>query len=117
MDKSKALNEVRNMYPVIATLIQFLAAFYNIIDNSDIAALDSFITKYTDCEIDSLSQFAKGLTKDYDAVENCLIYKNLSNGATEARNGITKMLHRDCRGRAKLELLQAYVLLRQESVS
>ena len=105
------------MYPVIDTLIQFLVAFYSIIDKSDVAALDLFIAEYSDCEIDSLSQFAKGLSKDYDAVRNNLIYTNVSNGATEARNSITKMLHRDCRGRAKLELLQAYTLLRQDRVS
>ena len=110
------MKEVQNIYPVIAVLTQFLIAFYSIIDNSDIAALDLFIAKYSSCEIDALSQFAKGLTKDYDAVKNSLIYKNVSNGATEARNGITKMQHRDCRGRARLELLQAYILLRQERI-
>jgi len=116
-DKTNALKEAQNMYPIIATLAQFLIAFYYIIDNSDIAALDSFIDKYSNCDIDSLSQFAKGLAKDYDAVKNCLIYPNVSNGATEARNGITKMRHRDCRGRAKLELLQAYILLRQDRIA
>jgi len=95
-------------------LVLFLSEFYSVIDNDDIGALDSFIEKYNNSSIDALSQFACGLTMDYEAVKNCVIYKNISNGAVEARNSLTKMYHRRCRGRAGIELLQAYALVDQE---
>ena len=104
---------LQNSYPIISMLVLFLSEFYSVIDNCDTGALDSFILKYKDCDIDALSQFAKGLEMDFEAVKNCIIYKDVSNGAVEARNSLTKMYHRRCRGRAGLELLQAYALVDQ----
>jgi transposase len=98
-------------------LVLFLTEFYSIFDNSDISALDSFIEKYKTSSVDALVQFANGLEKDYDAVRNSLIYTDVSNGAAEARNSLTKMYHRRCRGRGGVELLQAYALVDQKIAS
>ena len=110
------LTFIQHKYPIISILVLFLSEFYSVIDNSDICALDSFIGKYKASSVDALSQFANGLEMDYEAVKNCIIYKDISNGAVEARNSLTKMYHRRCRGRAGIELLQAYALVDQKIV-
>ena len=92
----------------------FLTEFYFIIDNCDISALNLFIEKYKASSVDALSQFASGLEMDYEAVKNSLVYNDISNGPVESRNSLTKMYHRKSRGRAGLELLQAYILINQQ---
>jgi transposase len=94
--------------------VLFLTEFYFFIDSCDIIALDSFIEKYKASSVDALSQFASGLEKDYEAVKNSLVYVSISNGPVEARNSLTKMYHRRSRGRAGIELLQAYSVVDQD---
>lgn len=110
---SEALIELQARYTIISTLVLFLTEFYFFIDNGDICALDSFIEKYKASSVDALSQFANGLANDYEAVKNCLVYVDISNGSVEARNSLTKMYHRRSRGRAGIELLQAYSVVDQ----
>ena len=78
---------------------------------NDVAALDIFIEKYKDSDIDAISQFINGLMKDYDAVKNCLLYPHISNGPIEGINSRTKFVHRRGSGRASVELLCAYRVL------
>ena len=99
------------LYPVITTLVNFLSDCYNVFDADD-AELDAFIHTYKDCEIDPLAQYAKGLLDDYDAVKNSLIYKNISNGPIEGVNGRIKMKHRRGGGRAGIELINAFNVLK-----
>ena len=113
-NKTRVLTTIQSQYMIISALVLFLTEFYFIIDNNNIDALNSFIEKYKTSSIDALSQFANGLEMDYEAVKNSLIYKDISNGPTEARNSLTKSYHRRSRGRAGLELLQAYILIDQK---
>ncbi len=80
-------------------------------DSNDIAALELFISKYSESNIDSVKQFAHGLDKDIEAVKNCLKYPDISNGTTEGVNSRTKCVHRRGGGRASVELLNAYRIL------
>ena len=89
----------------------FLRDFHVCMDKNDVVLLDSFIEKYKDSEIASVAQFAKGLTKDYDAVKNCLLYPHISNGPIEGINSRTKYIHRRGSGRASVELLNAFRVL------
>lgn len=102
---------MQSRYEIIAMSVSFLSEFYHFIDNSDVSALDTFIEKYRASSVDAFSQFANGLQKDYEAVKNSLIYGDISNGPTEACNSLTKMYHRRSRGRAGIELLQAYSVI------
>ncbi len=97
---------------MITDLVSFLADCYKIFDEGSIIALDSFISKYKDCGIAPLAQYAKGLLNDYDAVKNSLIYKNISNGPLEGVNSRIKMKHRRAGGRAGIELINAYNVLK-----
>ena len=98
-------------YPVIEVLIQFLSDCYHIFDAADPAAFTAFIQRYQACEIGPLAQYATGLSKDYEAVKNSLIYPEISQGPLEGTNSRIKMKHRRGGGRAGLELLNAYNVL------
>jgi len=111
------MTDLQFRYSIIPALVKFLAEFYFIIDNCDISALNLFIERYKTSDVDALSQFATGLEMDYEAVRNSLTYCDVSNGPTEALNASTKMYHRRSRGRAGLELLQAYILYDQQATA
>ncbi|MDG7002069.1 MAG: transposase [Nitrososphaerota archaeon] len=98
-------------YPIILTLIQFLKDVYHIFDSRSIDALNHFIQKYKNSEIDALAQYAKGLERDYEAVKNSLIHNEISNGPMEGMNSRIKELHRRSKGQAGIILLNAYVIL------
>ena len=89
----------------------FLIDFHTCLDLNETVLLDAFIDKYKDSEIASVAQFANGLTRDYDAVKNCLRYPHISNGPIEGINSRTKYIHRRGSGRASVELLNAYRVL------
>ena len=82
-------------------------------DSNDPVRLDAFIAEYKKNDIDELAQYANGLFEDYDAVRNCLLYPEISNGPTEGCNSRIKMIHRRSGGRASLELLNAYTVMKQ----
>ena len=98
-------------------LVIFLSDCYKVFDDYSTAELDSFITKYTGCEIAPLAQYAKGLLNDYDAVKNSLIYKDISNGPSEGVNSRIKMKHRRGGGRAGIELINAYNVLKMSDLA
>jgi len=100
------------LFPIIRILIQFLVDFYAIFDSNNVDLLDKFIAYYKGCDVDAISQFANGLLKDYDAVRNSLIFPEISNGPSEGCNSHIKMIHRRSGGRASLELLNAFTVLR-----
>lgn len=104
------------MYPVVLLLVQFLVDVYEVFDSRDVNILDSFINKYSDYEIDEISGYAKGLTKDYEAVKNSLLYGDISNGPLEGVNSRIKEIHRRSKGQAGLFLLNAYMILPSASI-
>ena len=79
--------------------------------HGDVAKLDGFINKYQDNPCETISTFASGLKKDYEAVKNCLLYPNISNGPMEGTNNKIKMIRKRSYGRAGIELLNALVVL------
>lgn len=118
MNKKKQLFEKTvALYPVIMILVVFLSDCYKVFDGYSIVELDSFITKYQGCEIAPLAQYAKGLLNDYKAVKNSLIYKDISNGPSEGINSRIKMKHRRGGGRAGIELLNAYNVLKMSDIA
>lgn len=86
-------------------------------DTADPVALTAFIQHYQGCAIGPLAHYATGLGKDYEAVKNSLIYPAISNGPLEGMNSRIKMKHRRGAGRAGLELLNAYNVLRPEDLT
>jgi transposase len=106
---------ISEKYPVVEYLTIFLKEFYACMDSNDIEALEKFIVKYIESSIDSVKQFAHGLEIDIEAVRNCLKYPDISNGPTEGANSRTKYVHRRSGGRASVELLNAYRVLKSHT--
>lgn len=98
-------------------LVNFLSDCYKVFDDSSIDELDSFINKYKDCDVDPLAHYANGLLNDYEAVKNSLIYKNISNGPLEGVNTQVKFKHRRGGGRAGIELINAYNVLKTSDLA
>lgn len=96
---------------IIPHLITFLLAFYNILLHRDVIKLDCFINDYTNDSAEPLSIFASGLRKDYEAVRNCLLFPDISNGPMEGTNNKIKMVRRRGYGRVGIELLNALMVL------
>lgn len=97
---------------MITVLVTFLSDCYRVFDTYSPVELDSFIAKYKGCEIDPLAQYANGLLEDYEAVKNSLLHKDISNGPLEGLNSRIKMKHRRGGGRAGIELINAYNVLK-----
>lgn len=96
---------------LIPHLLTFLLAFYNILLHRDVTKLDCFINDYINDSTEPLSIFASGLRKDYEAVKNCLLYPEISNGPMEGTNNKIKMVRRRGYGRVGIELLNALMVL------
>jgi transposase len=109
--KKPVLERIKDIYPIVGILVMFLIDFHACLDLNDVDLLDAFIDKYKDSDIDHVAQFANGLITDYDAVKNCLLYPNISNGPIEGINSRTKYIHRRSGGRASVELLSAFRVL------
>jgi len=110
-DKNAIIAQIKIWFPLILYVEQFLKDCYDVFDSKDVNALDVFIEKYRESSIDAISQYATGLSKDYEAVKNSLIYTHISNGPLEGINNRIKMIHRRSGGRAGILLLNAYMLL------
>ena len=113
--KSALIEKVKKLFPIILIIEQFLKDCYYVFDSKDVNALDAFISKYLESPIEAFSNHAKGLSKDYEAVKNSLIYEHISNGPLEGMNNKIKMIHRRSYGRAGPILLNAYILLPQRN--
>ena len=77
----------------------------------DVAALDNFIAEYVCDDNEFINSFVKGLKSDYEAVRNSLIYDTLSNGPCEGINNKLKTIKRRTYGRAKVDLINALMVL------
>lgn len=102
------------MYPVVEHMIQFGVDYHNFMDNNDPVGLLEFIDKYKDSKYTRLAKFANGLQMDIEAVKNTLLYPDISNGIVEGVNSLVKCIKRVCGSRAKIDLLAARTLLRQQ---
>ena len=109
--KNQLFHKAIEMYPIILILIQFLKDVYNVFDSRDIGALDMLIHTYSESDVDALAQYVKGLSNDYEAIKNSLVYGEISNGPIEGVNSRIKAIHRRSSGRAGIFLLNAYMVL------
>ena len=116
-EEKKLFEKIVALYPVIMILVSFLSDCYKVFDDYSVVELDSFITKYKSIEIAPLAQYASGLLNDYEAVKNSLIYKDISNGPIEGINSRIKMKHRRGGGRAGIELINAYNVLKASDLA
>lgn len=107
----KTFQRICNKINIVPHLLTFLVAFYKILISSDVALLDQFISEYKNDSNEVISSFIGGIKKDYEAVKNCLLYPDISNGPLEGTNNKIKMIRRRGYGRTGIELLNAHLVL------
>lgn len=109
----EVFEKVIKKYPKIKEIQASILDFRKIYKSKEITLLNDFITNYKKSEIKAISGFAGGLNKDKKAVENSVI-SQYSNGFVEGNNNKLKLIKRQMYGRAKLPLLKAKLIIRNE---
>lgn len=104
---------ISKKYPFLIKIHECITEFREIYNEKNLTLLHDFISKYKKSKIKSISGFAGGLTKDKIAVENS-VKSQYSNGFVEGNNNKLKLIKRQMYGRAKLPLLNAKIILRND---
>jgi transposase len=90
---------------------KLILAFLLLLWKREPEALEPWLAKAQASGLPELVEFARGLSRDQDAVMGALLYKE-SNGLTEGHVNCLKMIKRTAYGRASFELLRKRVLAR-----
>lgn len=86
--------------------------FKRIFSEKNMVFLYLFIEKYVQSPVRRLSEFAKGLQRDIEAVENA-VASDKSNGFVEGTNSLIKMIKRTMFGRCGQTLLSAKLMFQK----
>ena len=95
-------------YPKLKELIHCVREFREVYEKKSIP-LYLFIERYKNSDLKEISQFANGLGKDIEAVNNS-VASELSNGFVEETNSKLKMVKRTMYGRCSKALLAAKLM-------
>ncbi len=103
--------KIESLNPIVGRSIVFLQDFHKFIDDAIVSGLTEFIDNYKTCGVDSFESYARGLEKDFSAVKNAILNRNISNGPIEGVNNKIKLFRKTRYGRAKIELINAVAVL------
>jgi transposase len=108
-DDAQQLKEILARVPALASTVEHVRAFAELINNLRGHHLKDWIIRVQQDQIPALQTFATGLLQDLDAVVAGLTLR-YSSGAVEGHNNKIKMLKRQMFGRADFDLLRKRVL-------
>lgn len=91
--------------PLIQQARAFVNAFFRLVRQRDVAALDPWLESAEQSAIPELVSFVQGIRRDYDAVEAALRFE-WSQGQTEGKVNKLKFVKRSMYGRGKFDLLR-----------
>ena len=97
--------------PLLVTIIQLVQKFRVILSDCSFEELDHWIEQVRDLENLELNKFVNGLERDKDAIENAMIYPELSNGLVEGKVNKLKKIKRIMFGRCTFETLRTKIIL------
>lgn len=92
-------------------MVQATKTFYQMMKDRSIGDLVQWIKENTKSSIPKIKTFATGLKMDFDAVANCLLRADISNGIVEGFVNKLKVTKRIMYGRAKIPLLRVKVVM------
>jgi len=102
--------------PDVARVYDFVHTFQRMVRNKQPKKLKPWLTNVLESGIEAFVSFAKGIVKDFEAVENALSMP-WSNGQTEGQVNRLKFIKRQMYGRANFDLLRRRVLGYQSNVA
>lgn len=98
----------------ILEIIQLVAIFREILSDCSLDALDQWIVVVQRLNNKHLNSFLNGLNRDKDAIQNALIFPELSNGLAEGKINKLKKIKRMMFGRCHFQTLKMKVLLSEK---
>ncbi|WP_235071179.1 transposase [Leptolyngbya sp. Heron Island J] len=112
-DKQKTLLKRLTQQSELSEASNLTQGFIKLIREQLPKNLDGWLEKAKNITVKAFQSFAKGLEEDYDAVK-AGITLDVSNGPVEGQNNRLKMLKRQMFGRARLDLLAKWLILKNE---
>lgn len=98
----------------ILEIIQLVAIFREILSDCSLDALDQWIRVVQRLNNKHLNSFLNGLNRDKDAIQNALIFPELSNGLAEGKINKLKKIKRMMVERCHFQTLKMEVLLSEK---
>ena len=102
--------EVCQKYPIVQTIYHMVWEFRDIFKNKDINQLPHWIEKAKKLNIREVNSFIVGLERDFEAVQNAIIY-DYNNGLAEGSVNKVKVIKRIMYGRCSFSTLRSKVLM------
>ncbi|MGM0113528.1 transposase [Enterococcus sp. DIV0187] len=100
--------------PKILEILQLVTTFRKILSDCSLNALDQWISIVRRLNNKHLNTFLNGLERDKDAIQNALIFPELSNGLAEGKINKLKKIKRMMFGRCHFQTLKMKVLLSEK---
>lgn len=98
----------------VLEILQLVATFRKILSDCSLDALDQWISIVQKLDNRHLNSFLNGLERDKDAIQNALIFSELSNGLAEGKINKLKKIKRKMFGRCHFQTLKMKVLLSEK---
>lgn len=98
----------------VLEIVHLVATFRRIFADCSLDALDQWITSVQKLNNKHLNSFLNGLNRDKDAIQNALIFPELSNGLAEGKLNKLKKIKRMMFGRCHFQTLKMKVLLSEK---
>lgn len=105
----KMLNSILDRYPMLDNIFSAVATLKDVFRSRNLEKLNTWIDFNRTSEIKEIKSFITGIEKDFNSVENSVIFIE-SNGTLEGNVNKLKMIKRSMYGRASFDLLRKKVL-------
>ncbi|MGL9814902.1 hypothetical protein IGK51_001485 [Enterococcus sp. DIV0098] len=102
---------VLNDTPELTSIIQCVQEFRKILADVSLLALDHWIDQARSLKNTELDAFINGLERDKDAIQNAMIFPELSNGLAEGKVNKLKKIKRIMFGRCSFQTLRTKMIL------
>lgn len=95
----------------LLNIIHFVLEFRNILEDVSLESLDDWINRIRKSGNKELIAFTNGLERDKDAIQNAMIFPELSNGLAEGKINKLKNIKRIMFGRCSFQMLRLKMIL------
>lgn len=108
---STTIKQLLQLYPEVRTLLTLFFDFVEISRNFDLVGLDNWLSKAKSFRNSAIDLAIKAILRDYEAIQNPIIFREYSNGPVEGKNTRLKLIKRGMFGRNQFDILRRKMLL------
>ncbi|MCT2909880.1 hypothetical protein EFT87_14680 [Schleiferilactobacillus harbinensis] len=106
-----AVQAVLNQYPLVKTILSLFFDFLLLCESYGLEALDHWLDNAAALNDPYVNKACAAIQRDYDAIQNSIIFREYSNGPMEGKNTKTKFVKRQMFGRMSFDVLRIKMLL------